>query len=140
MTLDIIIMLASTIMGFVFKMMANSQKDRAEQYNQLIGTMKQENKMLEAARAYNGGKLIRRFITFVVVFSLFMLTVGSGFIPGVTSMISEITKPEYIWGLFGGGTEIKVTELKGMVYSKDITHAMYAITGFYFGSSSAGRN
>lgn len=139
MSIDIMIMLASTLMGFVFKMMANGQKDRAEQHSQMISTMKQENTMIEAARKMDGGVWVRRFITFVIVFSLFMLTVGSGFVPGVTSMINTIELPSYIFGLFGGGTEVVVTEINGMVYSKDITHAMYAITGFYFGSSSANR-
>ena len=140
MSIDIVIMLASTIMGFVFKMMANAQKDKAESWNRMIGTMKQEQEMIQSAREYTGGKWVRRFIVFIILTALFMLTVGSGFVPGVTSMVSEISKPEYFFGLFGGGTEIKVTELNGMVYSKDITHAMYAITGFYFGTSSANRN
>jgi len=139
MSIDMIIMLASTVMGFVFKMMANSQKDKQEHLKNLTKQTEVEGRLIENARGMEGGTWIRRFIVFVSFVALFWLTVGSGYVSGPTSMILEIEKPSYFFGLFGGGTEQIVKEIKGMVYSKDITNTIYAILGFYFGQASASR-
>ncbi len=139
MSIDLITMFSSTIMGFVFRLIANSQEDKANAWNRMIGTMKQEEVMLESARKFTGGVWIRRLIVLVAMLIFAFLTIGSGFIDGATSLIIESKTPSWLFGLFGGDTYTEVKEVNGMIYSKDISIILYAIIGYYFGSSSATR-
>ncbi len=138
MTMDLIIMAISTIMGFVFQYIANSQEDEANKWNRMIGTMKQEEVMLQSARGFKGGDYVRRFIVLIAMFIFLFLTVGSGFVDGPTSIIIENKTPD--WLFFGGDTYTEVKEVVGMLYPKaELSGIIFAIIGYYFGSSSASR-
>ena len=49
----------------------------------------------------------------------------------------ETTGSEFLWGLFGGGTEIKFVELQGYLMVPEVRQTLTAIIGFYFGNASA---
>ena len=49
----------------------------------------------------------------------------------------ETQSPEWLFGLFGGGTEVFFVELKGYLMVPEVRQALTAIMGFYFGNASA---
>ncbi|MAF43967.1 MAG: hypothetical protein CMI54_07390 [Parcubacteria group bacterium] len=140
MGMELITMIGGTVVGFIFRYMAERAKERHEIFRRAIGWKKSEDDSADKAAKrvpIDAGKWVRRAIVacvlFAVVLAPFILSVM-----GYSTIVEvETENPEYFFGLFGGGTEIMFVELKGYLMSPEVRQTLTAIVGFYFGNASA---
>ena len=133
-------MIGGTVVGFIFRYMAERAKERHEIYKRAIGWKKAMDDSADKAAKrvpVDVGKWVRRAIVasvlFAVILAPFILSVM-----GFTTIVEvETQSPEFLFGLFGGGTEILFVELKGYLMVPEVRQALTAIMGFYFGNASA---
>lgn len=125
--------------GFIFKFMAERSRQNEQQFKMLIESRNLEIKERDAAskRDGMGGVWVRRLLVLSVLFGVilapFLLAVWG--LP--IFMQVNIQRPEYLFGLFGGGTEVKFVELGGYLIIPEVRQTLSAIIGYYFGQSSA---
>ncbi len=140
MSMELITMIGGTVVGFIFRYLAERAKERHEIYKRAIGWKKAEDDSADKAAErvpVDVGKWVRRAIVasvlFAVILAPFILSVM-----GFTTIVEvETESPEWLFGLFGGGTEVFFVELKGYLMVPEVRQALTAIMGFYFGNASA---
>jgi len=140
MSLELITMIGGTVVGFIFRYMAERAKERHEIYKRAVGWKKAEDASADKAAKrvpIDVGKWVRRAIVacilFAVVLAPFLLS-----ILGYSTIVEvETQKPDWLFGLFGGGTEVLFVELKGYLMVPEVRQTLTAIVGFYFGNASA---
>ena len=133
-------MAAGGLTGFIFRYLAERAKERAEIYKMAIGMKKaQDDSADKAAKRVpiDAGKWVRRAIVcsilFAVVLAPFILS-----LMGYSTIVQvETESPTWLFGLFGGGTEIMFVELKGYLMVPEVRQSLTAIIGFYFGNAAA---
>ena len=133
-------MIGGTVVGFIFRYMAERAKERHEIYKRAIGWKKAMDDSADKAAKrvpIDAGKWVRRAIVasvlFAVILAPFLLSVM-----GFSTIVEvETQSPEFLFGLFGGGTEIFFVELKGYLMVTEVRQSLTAIMGFYFGNASA---
>jgi hypothetical protein len=138
--MELITMIGGTVVGFIFRYLAERAKERHEIYKRAIGWKKAEDESADKAAErvpVDVGKWVRRAIVasvlFAVILAPFILSVM-----GFTTIVEvETESPEWLFGLFGGGTEVFFVELKGYLMVPEVRQALTAIMGFYFGNASA---
>tara|TARA_Y100000310_G_C20604644_1_gene774866 strand:+ start:851 stop:1279 length:429 start_codon:yes stop_codon:yes gene_type:complete len=138
--MELITMIGGTVVGFIFRYLAERAKERHEIYKRAIGWKKAEDDSADKAAErvpVDVGKWVRRAIVasvlFAVILAPFILSVM-----GFTTIVEvETESPEWLFGLFGGGTEVFFVELKGYLMVPEVRQALTAIMGFYFGNASA---
>lgn len=135
MSIEIISFLASGIASFIFKMYANSQADKQKQFDMLIQKGKQREEAVESARNFQPNSYVRRFIAIIFVSAFIYIIAGDT----TVTYLSEVELPSYLFGLFGGGTELVTKEIKAPILTKDFTQLIYIIIGYYFGSNLGNR-
>ena len=138
---EVITMLGSTVGGAVMKMWSQSNADKAEQYNRLIGNFKESEASKESARAFQNpnANWIRRFlvISFMAMAAYILLA------PAIFNTTTQvpIISTEGFKLLFLDFTH-EVTEyiqLEGIVTPEWLSHSIMAVVGLYFGSSICSR-
>ena len=140
MSMELITMIGGTVVGFIFRYLAERAKERHEIYKRAIGWKKAMDDSADKAAKrvpIDAGKWVRRAIVasvlFAVILAPFML-----FIMGFSTIVEvETQSPEFLFGLFGGGTEVFFVELKGYLMVPEVRQSLTAIMGFYFGNASA---
>ena len=111
----------SSLAGFIFKYIANAQKDRHDQMMAIAKATKE-------AREDENGIWTRRFIVLVMMSLLSFIVVAPALLPGVNTVVVDE-------GFFFTTT----TEIKGIVYDETIKSILISIIGFYFGGAAANR-
>lgn len=141
MPIELITMIGGGITGFIFRYMAERAKERAELWKFALDKKKAEDESADKAAKrvpVDVGKWVRRMIVVCVLFGVilapFILTL-LGY-----STIVEVTEenPTWLFGLFGGGTEISFVELPAYLMVEEVRQTLTAIVGFYFGNATAG--
>ena len=128
MTPELIAMLGGGVSGFVMKMIAAQAQSQTRLFEQMI--QKQEMADISADRAAaRGGVMMRRLITFVVLFAIVIVPTVIAFTDIGVSMQTET---DGFLGLFRGTRWDTVT---GYVILPEVRQTALAIVGFYFGSS-----
>jgi hypothetical protein len=136
--LELISMAGGATAGFIFRLIAEGQKDRAAQFNRMMQAIDKSNEGadLAAKRVPNdkAGNMTRRFIIVAVLFGVilapFLLTLLN------KTTIVEVTTPIRSWlGLFETGGHTRFYELPSYLLSKELLSSLIAIITFYFGSS-----
>lgn len=135
MSIEIISLVASAVASFIFKMYSNSQEDKQNQFRMAMELNKQNEKAVQSARKFQPNSYVRRYIALVFVTAFIYLMVY----PDTLTYITEVEKPSYIFGLFGGGKEQVIKEVMGPLITKDFTQLVYIIIGYYFGSNLGNR-
>ena len=133
-------MIGGTVVGFIFRYLAERAKERHEIYKRAIGWKEAEDTSADKAAKrvpVDVGKWVRRAIVasvlFAVILAPFILSVM-----GFSTIVEvETQKPDFLFGLFGGGTEVLFVELKGYLMVPEVRQSLTAIMGFYFGNASA---
>lgn len=131
---------ASATMGFVFKLLANHQENKRDEFKMMMAQHTRVEESRKNARKHQsaGSAFIRRFITITMMSLLTFLVVAPTIDPSITTnIITEIERPSFFG--FGGGKEIIVTVVSGMLYDDTIRSILSSIVGYYFGSSTAQR-
>ncbi len=138
-TLEIFTMLGGSIIGFIFRYMAERAKDRQDQFKMMMESRRLAIEEKEQASRADGdmGKKIRRFIVVCVMFAVIMAPFLLSLI-GVSTIVEiEDVQSTFLFGLFGGGTETKFIELNGYLMVPEVRQTLSALVGFYFGNASA---
>ena len=133
-------MIGGTVVGFIFRYMAERAKERHEIYKRAIGWKKAQDESADKAAKrvpVDVGKWVRRAIVASVLFAVILAPFILSVLGYSTIVEVETQSPEFLFGLFGGGTEILFVELKGYLMVPEVRQALTAIMGFYFGNASA---
>ena len=139
MSLEIISMVASSVVGFLFKMVAQHSADRAEQHRLMLERHVNSEESIAAARSYNGtqSNWVRRFLVISFMSMAFVTLLAPLF--GLPTVVAVEEATVSIFGLFtfGGGTVLQTVE--GMIAPLWLGQAVMSLVGFYFGQSVASR-
>ena len=120
MSLELLTMGGSAIIGWLLKYLANQQENTYK-------LLQQDEKSREAASA-RGGVWVRRFIVLVMMSLFAFIIAGPAFLPDLnTVLVSE------------GWLFTTTTEIKGIMYDVTTREILLAIIGYYFGVSSASK-
>ena len=133
-------MIGGSVVGFIFRYMAERAKERHEIYKRALGLKKAEDDSANAAAKRvpaDVGKWVRRVnvtcVLFGVILAPFILS-----LLGLSTIVEiETQNPEWLFGLFGGGTEVLFVEMKGYLMVPEVRQTLTALVGFYFGNASA---
>lgn len=127
-------------MGYAFKFMAERAKERQEQFTRMMGAIDKSDESSDKAAkrvSIDAGKWVRRFIVFSILFAVvyipFMLALTNN--PTVIQVTQD--RPEWLFGLFGGGAKTQFVQLQGYLMVEEVRQTLCALTGFYFGSAVA---
>ena len=140
MGMELITMIGGTVVGFIFRYMAERAKERHEIYKRAIGLKAAEDDSADKAAArvpIDVGKWVRRLIVSCVLFAVVLAPFILSMLGYSTIVEVETQNPEWLFGLFGGGSEIMFVELKGYLMVPEVRQTLTAIVGFYFGNASA---
>ena len=140
MSLELLTMIGGTIVGFIFRYMAERAKERHEIYKRAIGWKKAMDDSADKAAErvpIDAGKWVRRIIVSCVLFAVVLAPFVLSILGYSTVVEVETQDPEWFFGLFGGGTEVLFVELKGYLMVPEVRQTLTAIVGFYFGNASA---
>ncbi len=140
MTLELITMIGGSVVGFIFRYMAERAKERAEIYKMALGLKKAEDDSADKAAKrvpIDVGKWVRRLIVCAILFAVILAPFLLSIFGYSTIVEVETTNPDWLFGLFGGGTEVMFVELKGYLMLPEVRQTLSAIVGFYFGNASA---
>ena len=140
---ELFTLIGGTVMGFVFKMMAQQAQDRAEQHKMFIEALKattdSQNAAVQRVPNDKAGNWVRRVIIIAILFGVilapFMLAMLG------KPIIVEVNEPVKTWlfGLWSTGGKPKFYQLGSYLLVPEVRQALMAIIGFYFGTASAKR-
>ena len=140
MPIELITMAAGGLTGFIFRYMAERAKERAELWKFAIDQKKAEDDSADRAAKrvpVDVGKWVRRAIVVCILFGVVMAPFILSLLGHSTIVEVETTGNEWLWGLFGGGSETAFVELEGYLMVPEVRQTLSAIVGFYFGNASA---
>ena len=133
-------MAAGGLTGFIFRYMAERAKERAELWKFAINQKKAEDDSADKAAKrvpVDVGKWVRRAIVVCILFGVVLAPFILSLLGQSTIVEVETTGDEWLWGLFGGGSESIFVELEGYLMVPEVRQTLSAIVGFYFGNASA---
>jgi len=128
------------IMGFIFRYMAERAKERQQQFEMLMQkeTFAEESRNSAIKReSGDAGKYIRRIIVILILFGVILAPFILALLGKPTIVEIDEEKATFLFGLFGGGTEISFVELPSYLLVPEVRQSLMAIIGFYFGSATA---
>tara|TARA_Y100000004_G_scaffold186687_1_gene238518 strand:- start:53 stop:484 length:432 start_codon:yes stop_codon:yes gene_type:complete len=140
MSVELITMAAGGLAGFIFRYLAERAKERAEIYKMAIGMKKAQDESADKAAKrvpIDAGKWVRRAIVCAILFAVVLAPFILSLTGHSTIVQVETEAPTWLFGLFGGGTEIMFVEMKGYLMIPEVRQALTAIIGFYFGNAAA---
>ena len=108
--MELATMAGGAAMGYVFKFLAERAKERQAQFTRMMGA-----------------------ILFAVIYIPFMLALTNN--PTVIQVTQD--RPEWLFGLFGGGAKTQFVQLQGYLMIEEVRQTLTALVGFYFGSAVA---
>ena len=141
MPIELITMIGGGITGFLFRYMAERAKERARLWEMAIGTKKAQDSSADKAAKrvpIDAGKWVRRMIVVCVLFGVILAPFILSLLGYSTIVEVEQTQPTWLFGLFGGGTEITFVELPAYLMVTEVRQTLTAVIGFYFGNATAG--
>ena len=142
MPMQLITMIGGSITGFIFRYLAERAKERADFYKMAIGMKKAQDDSADRAvkrGPVDVGKWVRRVIVVAVLFGVVLAPFLLSLLGHSTIVQVDTENPTYLFGLFGGGSEISFVELPSYLLVPELINALSAIIGFYFGNAAAAR-
>lgn len=137
MPIELISMGLSAAIGFLFKLIATNQAMRREQFNMMMAREKFAEASRQSARQMQNpaAAYIRRFIVITMMSILAFIVVAPAIDPSLTTnIVTEIEKPGFLG--FGGGKQIVIAMVSGIMYDETIRSILASIIGYYFGTST----
>jgi hypothetical protein len=120
-------------------MMAEKEKLRQAQFDRMMKAIDKSDESADKAAQrvpIQAGKWVRRTIVVSILFGVILA-------PFVMAMMNhpvviQLTenRPEYLFGLFGGGTRHQFVEIRGYLMIEEVRQTLTALIGFYFGNGS----
>ena len=125
----------SALFGFIFKLIANMQENKAKQQLALIKGMKATDDSMDKAEE-RGSTLTRRFVVFVMISLFAYLTMG---ISEPTNIVQMTEGTSYLFGLWTTDPKTIVTTVEGTIFDETTRLSVLSIISFLFGIDSAKR-
>lgn len=133
-------MIGGSIVGFIFRYMAERAKERHEIFKNAIALKKAQDDSADKAAErvpIDVGKWVRRLIVCCILFGVIAAPFILSLMGHSTIVEVETENPTWFFGLFGGGKEINFVELDGYLMVPEVRQTLSAIVGFYFGNAAA---
>ncbi len=139
MSIEIISLVASSVIGFVFKMMAQNAADKAEQQRLLIERVNVQEQSIQNAREFNtsGAQWVRRFLVISFMLMAFIVLLSPTF--GFPTVVEHYEKGVSLFGLIEIGGKTVFETIEGIIAPAWLSQAIMSCVGFYFGQSVASR-
>lgn len=141
MSIEILSMLGGSVIGFLFRYLAEKRQNDKELFDRLITSNKQttDNQDRAVVRVpYDVGKGVRQIIVLTVLFA----TLAAPFILpffGIPTFVEvDSVDPEGLFGVISQTTKKYFVEINGFLYTSENRQILVAVIGFYFGSAAAG--
>jgi len=138
--MELITMAGGSIVGFIFKFLAERAKERQAQFERMMKAVDKADESADKAAqrvSIDAGKWVRRFIVFSILFAVvyipFMLALTNN--PTVIQVTQD--RQEWLFGLFGGGEKTQFVQLQGYLMVEEVRMTLTALVGFYFGQATA---
>lgn len=125
----------SALFGFIFKLIANHQENKAKQQELLIAGVKASDESMDKA-AKRAGIWMQRFVVLVMI-SLFAYLVSGAGEP--TNIVETIKGQSFLWGLWETKPETVITAVNGAILDDTTRTAVLSIISFLFGVDSASK-
>ena len=139
--MQVISLLGGSLLGYLLKFIAIREKAKQDQFNRMMTAIDKADASADKAdkrgNDHSPGNWTRRFIVFAILFGVILGPFLLALMHEPTVVMQTIQRPEYFFGLFGGGTKVNFVELQGYLLSEETRTALSAIIGFYFGQSAA---
>lgn len=133
-------MIGGSVVGFIFRYMAERAKEKHEIFQRALGLKKAETAAADAAAKrvpVDAGKWVRRAIVVCVLFGVILAPFILALM-GLTTIVEiQETGSTYLFGLFEGDSSIKFLELEGYLLVPEVRQTLTALVGFYFGNAAA---
>lgn len=141
MSLEILSMLGGSVLGFLFRYLAEKRQNDKEIFERLITSNKQTTDNQDRAIIripYDAGKVVRQIIVLTILFATLAAPFILPFFGLPTFVEVDSTDPEGFFGLISQTTKKYFVEINGFLYTSENRQILVAIVGFYFGSAAAG--
>ena len=137
--MELLSMLASTVLGGVLSIMAQKGKDKAEEQKMLLGRAKFQSEQFDKAREVTDSftKNTRRWIALMCVVAIIVLPKLAPFIDPTLPIYVGYTETVQ-QGFWIFASDVDMTQwkpLEGLVITPLDTHVVSSIIGLYFGGS-----
>ena len=136
--MELLSMLASTVLGGVMSIMAQKAQAEAEREKMLMNRAKFAAVQTDKARAVSDPhtKHTRRWIALMCVFSIIVVPIITPIFTDVKVIYQVTTEMSSGWWIFGTSFETTVwREGSGIFITSLQSHTIFSIIGLYFGGS-----
>ena len=135
---DLLVMGASSALGFVFRFLAESRKAKDEALKRAIQSQQASTESADAAaeRSGAGGIWVRRFIVVSVVLAVIGFPFIASFFSVPTFVEITETSREWLFGLIGGKERISYHQVDGYLLVEENRTVLLAVSSFYFGQAA----
>jgi len=139
--LEVISMLASTILGGYMKMKADARQDERDRNMMTLKLLKGEEQSRKRAQQNNtkSAKWARKFIVTSLMLMAGFILIAPVLFNEPTNVMYEVTHGFKLWFLDFTWTSNEWTELVGVVTPEWLPYAILNVLGFYFGTGAVNR-
>lgn len=139
-TPEFLSLIGGSLVGFIFRHMAEKRQNDKELFERLIAANKQttSNQDKAAQRVpIDLGKGIRQIIVLSILFATLIAPFILPFFGVPTFIEVDARSPETMLGLIPEYTQKFFVEINGFLYTSENRQILVSIIGFYFGSAAA---
>ncbi len=139
--LEVISMLASTLLGGFMKMKADARADEQQRNLMTLKLLKNEEKSRKSARAMNtpSANWARKFIVMSLMGMAIFILIAPILFGQPTNVLTDEIHGFKLWFLDFTWTEPVWKELIGVVTPEWLPYAILNVLGFYFGTGAVKR-
>lgn len=138
-TPEFLSLIGGSLVGFLFRHMAEKRENEKQMFERIIGLSKQSNENYDSAAKrvpIDVGKGIRRLIVLTILFATMMAPFILPFFGIPTFIEVDQVNPDRLFGLVPSYTQKFIVEINGFLYASENRQILLSIVGFYFGSAA----
>ena len=139
--LEVISMLASTLLGGYMKMKADARQDERDRNMMTLKLLNKEEKSRKSAREYNtpSANWARKFIVMSIMCMAAFILIAPILFNQPTNVLYEATHGFKLWLFDFTWTTDEWKVLAGVVTPEWLPYAILNVLGFYFGTGAVSR-
>jgi len=141
-TPEFLTMVASGLVGFVFRTLAEKRAYEQERFDRMLEALKATDSSMNQAVervSVDAGKIVRRVIVLSVLFGTILAPFVLPFFNIPVIVENQVTSESWLWGLFGSSTSTIYHQLYGFLFTQESRQILLTIVGFYFGNAAAAK-
>lgn len=138
-TPEFLSLIGGSLVGFLFRHMAEKRQNEKEMVERIIALSKESNESHDRAVErvpIDVGKGIRRFIVLSILFATMIAPFILPFFGIPTFLEVDQVNPDRLFGLIPAYTQKFIVEINGFVYPSENRQILLSIVGFYFGNAA----